>query len=174
MNDQCGWYSAPCSIQRLSSSFSAAVSFLLLSGGGITVLSRVEKTRRTRALADGLPGTTAKRPDSTRFSASSRTSRRRPALRSRASGPWHLKQLLERTGRTSRLYSTRPPGGAAAAQAGSQQARARAVTVRDGAVYDEGGRGGRLMRVSSRPGGKSGSAGGFGRHRSIFPVYWPA
>src|SRR5262249_61449603 len=93
----------PYSFPLRISSFSVLLSFLLLSGGGITKSGLVELMRRTSWLVSGFPGTTARRPESAGLSASSRTSSRNPAWRSLGSGPWHLKQLLERVGRMSRL-----------------------------------------------------------------------
>src|SRR6516165_12424005 len=99
-NDQCVWYSAPCSIQRFNNCFSTSVSFLFDSGGGMT-LDLEEKMRRTNMLFSAFPGTMGIRPFSVRFKASDRISSRIPAWRSFVSGPWHLHKLLERMGRIS-------------------------------------------------------------------------
>src|SRR5215471_12209720 len=98
----------------------------------MTYLSLGERIRRTRLLAPSLPGTMAGRPDSARLRASSRLSRRKPAWRCLASGPWHLKQLLDRMGRMSRLYSTVCSLAAAARPVGiSQQTAASETSDRD-------------------------------------------
>ena len=73
---------APCSIQSRSFSFCAAVTVLCaFGGGGITSLGiRAVQPLPQRRLADG-PGRDGNFSDSAAFSASARTSRRRPALR---------------------------------------------------------------------------------------------
>src|SRR6478752_544964 len=50
-------------------------------------------------------------PDLAGAMAASRRSKRRPLLRALSSGPWHLKQLCERMGRT---WSVKPGGADAA------------------------------------------------------------
>src|SRR5437763_814395 len=50
--------------------------------------------------------------------ATSRWSSRSSALRAALSGPWHLKQLSARRGRTSRLYWSLPSAGFSAASSG--------------------------------------------------------
>src|SRR5262249_42436265 len=116
-NDQCVWYFAPCSIHALSTRFCCSESVLLLSGGGILNPLLLEKIRLTSALLAESPGTIAIAPDSAGRSASSRTSSRSSASRSSASGPWHLKQLSARIGRTWRSKSTASSGAAAAVPA---------------------------------------------------------
>ncbi len=114
MNDQCGFQSAPCSIQRTSVAFSTSFNARCDSGAGIITLGSVLVMRRTSSLLPGLPGTTARRPDASFPKAMSFTSRRRPALRCQSSGPWHLKQRSERIGLTWKLKSTwsgTPAGG---------------------------------------------------------------
>src|SRR5262245_16959992 len=92
---QCGSYFAPAATHALSVSFSFAVSFTFVAGGGITS-SSIEVMRRTSSLSLTLPRT---------CSAPSRLSRRSFALRAPSSGPWHLKHRAARMGRTSRLKS---------------------------------------------------------------------
>ena len=91
------------------------VRSFFIAGGGITSSLSVEKMRVTSSLSSASPGTIAGSPDFAGFNASSRISSRSFALRALSSGPWHLKQLFERIGRTSRLKS----GGVFAAAAGS-------------------------------------------------------
>ena len=62
MNDQCGSYSAPSAIQRLSSSFCSLVSTFFRLGGGITSSGSSEKMRSSMTLESGSPGAMA--PDS--------------------------------------------------------------------------------------------------------------
>src|SRR5437870_4507244 len=57
--DQCWAYSAPCSIQRVSSSISRGVSFFPLDLGGMCSSSSLEVIRCTSALLAGWPGTIA-------------------------------------------------------------------------------------------------------------------
>jgi hypothetical protein len=73
------------------------------SGGGITSSGSVLVMRLMASEAEGSPGTMAGFPDSPPLSACSRMSSRRPPFTAAASGPWQAKQVLERTGRTSRL-----------------------------------------------------------------------
>ena len=68
-------------------------------GGGITSPGSVLRTRTINSLLSGWPGTSV-------VAAPSRVSRRRSAFRSFSSGAWHVKQLFDRMGRTSRLKST--------------------------------------------------------------------
>src|SRR4051812_48473069 len=82
--------------------------------------SSSDVTRAIRALAAGLPGTTAAAPFFRVRTALSRWSRRSPALRWPSSGPWQAKQFFERIGLTSRLKST---GGAANAASGASHTR---------------------------------------------------
>ena len=110
MNDQCGWYSAPSAIQRLSSSFCSGRSTFLSAGGGMTSSGSSEKMRSSMTLESGSPGAIA--PDST---ASSRRSRRRSPFRLALSAPWQEKQFSTRIGRMSLLKSSpeaRPAGPA--------------------------------------------------------------
>jgi hypothetical protein len=81
---------------------------LFSSGGGIISSSSLDVMRNMSSLSCGLPGTIAGSSDLPPFSAASRWSSRRPCLD--LSGPWHLKQLFAKIGRTSRENS----GGAAA------------------------------------------------------------
>ena len=90
-----------CSIQRRSSSFSAAESTLPLSGGGIMMSGSVDMIRSTTALLAASPGTIAVAPESSSAVASSDRSSRKPAWRLAESGPWHLKQRSERIGKMS-------------------------------------------------------------------------
>ena len=104
MNDQCGVYSAPWAIHCLMRSISSALRLFLDSGGGIISFLLVCVIRRTTSLCSMSPGTIGWTP-SRAIKASSRTSRRRSALRGPAAGPWQGKQLLAKTGRISRLKS---------------------------------------------------------------------
>jgi hypothetical protein len=83
-NDQCSPYFAPSFTQRRSRSICCAVSggFLELAGG-IRSVGSADVIRFSSSLASALPGTNA-----SAFTASSRTSRRRSALRAFSSGPW--------------------------------------------------------------------------------------
>src|SRR5262245_370154 len=96
------------------------------------------------SLSSLLPGTRSARALLLR-DAPSIVSRRRPALRASASGPWHLKQLSERIGNTSREKSTSP--------AGSRDGQASAATARARRVR-------RGIAASSVGGGAEGGAGG--------------
>ncbi len=107
MNAQCGFHSAPCSIQRISVAFSTSSSVRCESAAGIITLGSVLVMRRTSSLLDVLPGTMARWPDSSVASADACTSSRSPPLRCRSSGPWHLKQRSDRSGLTWKLKSTR-------------------------------------------------------------------
>jgi hypothetical protein len=78
---------------------------LPLAAGGIFSIGSVCRIRFTSSLSAGLPGTTATAPDSSFAENPSFTSSRSPACRCFSSKPWHLKQLLERIGRISRLKS---------------------------------------------------------------------
>src|SRR5216110_3367150 len=93
---QCGLYSAPAAIQRLSVSFSAAESLFLVLGGGISSSSSVEEIRLTNSLLSGLRGTMAVAPDFAGWVATSRTSSRNLDLRAASSGPWNLKQFRDK------------------------------------------------------------------------------
>lgn len=66
--------------------------------------------------SEGRSGTIARASDLAGFMASSRRSRRNPPLRVLASGPWHLKQCVDRMGRTSRRKSTGSPASDSAAK----------------------------------------------------------
>ena len=60
MSDQCGWYSAPAAIQRLSSVLLRGGQRLVRSaGGGITSSGSSELMRAISSLSSGLPGTIA-------------------------------------------------------------------------------------------------------------------
>src|SRR5581483_466133 len=61
--------------------------------------------RRYSSLAVESPGLTVWYPPRS-ANTPSRVSRRKPASRLFASGPWHVKQLSDRSGRMSRLKST--------------------------------------------------------------------
>ena len=61
--------------------------------------------RFTMVLASGSPSTIAWRPPRSAFAAAS-LSRRSGIFLATASGPWQVKHLSERIGRTSRLKST--------------------------------------------------------------------
>src|SRR5258706_10040570 len=102
---QCGLYSAPAAIQFFSVSFSVADNLFFVLGGGINSSSSVEKMRRTSSLSLALPGTIAVAPDLAGCVATSRTSSRNLDLRAPSSGPWHLKQLRDKIGLTSRVKS---------------------------------------------------------------------
>ena len=111
MKAQCGWYSAPASIQRLSVSTSFSVSGSSLEpGGGICSSGSRLSTRRIISASLALPG--SKAPADI---ALSRTSKRRSASRLLESGPWQKKHLSDRMERTSRLKS----GGGAASLGGA-------------------------------------------------------
>ena len=120
MNDQCGSYSAPSAIHRLSSSLCSGDSGFFALGGGITSSGSSEKIRSSMTLESTSPGTIA--PDST---ASSRLSRRRSALRPALSAPWQEKQFSTRIERMS-LLKERP--SAATAVADSVSAMTHAAT----------------------------------------------
>src|SRR5687768_5037141 len=101
-NAQCSLYCAPLAIQRRNVSFCAGVSFLFESAGGMRSSEFVSLIRTINSLWSGFPGTIAGRPDLPPFKALSGTSSRSRPLREPSSGPWHLRQLSERIGRTSR------------------------------------------------------------------------
>ncbi len=82
MSAQWAWYSAPSAIQRVSVAFWAAVSVLPVFGGGIRRPLMGEVIRSIISLSSGLPGVIAPA-----FTASSRRSRRRSALRAVLSVP---------------------------------------------------------------------------------------
>ena len=118
-NAQCGSYLAPCAIQRVRMSFSAAESGRCSSGGGMTSSGSVALRRAMTALRLRSPGTMAVSPLFSRLVAPANSSRRKPALRPLlASGPWQPKQRSERIGRTSRLKSTRSAATATAQRRG--------------------------------------------------------
>ena len=96
---QCLPHLAPASIHSLSVAFCAAVSFRFDSGGGMSSSASFEKMRAMISLSALLPGTMTSRL------ASASTSKRSLALRALASGPWQVKQVSERIGKTSRLKS---------------------------------------------------------------------
>lgn len=82
-----------------------------------------EKLRVMASLASGLEGTMARAPLFAGARAAVRTSSRSLPLRPSSSGPWHLKQWLERMGRTSLAKSG--AGSAAVAAAAETRKRAR-------------------------------------------------
>ena len=105
-NDQCDCHSPPCSIHRLRTSISSGRERpaqrlrrhplgLVLGGDPAIELALLEVPRHDGAA-----------PDSVSAKAPSLVSNRSPALRLRASGPWHLKHLSDRIGRTWKLKST--------------------------------------------------------------------
>ena len=98
---QCPSQATPSSIQRRSSSRSAAVGAFPVEGGGITRSGSSCTSLASSSLSSGAPGSATK-------STSSCTSRRRSPLRAAASGPWQSKQYSERIGSTSRPKSTGP------------------------------------------------------------------
>ena len=118
-------YSAPSVIHRRKISASCGVIGLFTRGGGITTSGSVLVIRAMISLFAGSPGTTAVVPLSSSAIAASRTSSRRPACLSSASGPWQEKHRSERIGRTSRLKS-RP---ASAARADEALSRAEIATT---------------------------------------------
>ena len=79
----------------------AAVSVLVVFGGGISSLGSSALIRAISSLDSGSLGAMA--PASM---AASRRSSRRSALRAALSGPWQAKQFSARIGRMSRLYSS--------------------------------------------------------------------
>ena len=89
-------------------------------GGGITSSGSAAWMRTNSSLVSGFPGAMATFPDFAGRRASSRTSRRRLALRCWASGPWQAKQCSERMGRMSWLNDSGRAGegteGVASAQ----------------------------------------------------------
>ena len=91
-NAQWPRYSAPSAIHHFRISASAGVIGLLTRGGGITTSGSALVIRAMISLFAWSPGTTATSPLSSGAMAASRTSRRRPACRSSASGPWQAKQ----------------------------------------------------------------------------------
>ncbi len=105
-NAQCPCHGAPARIHCLSFSFSSGLSFLCESGGGMMSSSSVALTRRQSSLFARLPGTTAGSRLAVFSKNPSFVSRRRPALRALASGPWQAVQYSERMGRMSRLKAT--------------------------------------------------------------------
>src|SRR5260370_38185258 len=108
-------------------SFCAAVRSLCAYLGGMTCGS-VAKTRRTMALFSGSPGAIGVAPVLDVFNASSRRSRRKPAWRARASGPWQRKQVSDMIGRMSRLKRT---GSAAKTKPGkTRPAKTKAANKR--------------------------------------------
>ena len=88
-------------------SFCAAVSSLWRIPGGM-IRASVAKMRWMISLFSGSPGTIGITPGRGGFSASSRMSRRRPAMRELLSGPWQRKQVSDMIGRMSRLKLTAP------------------------------------------------------------------
>ena len=81
MNDQCGFQSAPCSIQRTSVAFSTSFSVRCDSGAGIITFGSVLVMRRTSSLRPGLAWHDRAAPDASAPKATSFTSSRSPALR---------------------------------------------------------------------------------------------
>jgi len=73
------------------------------------------------AIEAAFPGTTARPPRGSSPSAPSRVSRRRLALRARASGPWHAKHFSERTRRVSWPRSPATPRSPEAKRTTSRQ-----------------------------------------------------
>ena len=104
---QCRPHFAPPSIHRLTSSICFTVSLWFDSGGGIRSSGSLVMIRLNNSLSALLPGTITVFPSLTR-NAPSLVSSRNFALRAFSSGPWHLKQLSEKIGRTSRLKSASP------------------------------------------------------------------
>src|SRR5205085_5866943 len=99
-------YLAPCSIHFLMIATSPSVSAgKLLSGGGIIIAVSVELILRNISERSGLPGTIAcaRGCSFNALYASSGISSRKPACLLLASGPWHLKHLSEKIGRTWKL-----------------------------------------------------------------------
>ncbi len=85
-SDQCASHAAPCSIQRLTRSFCAALSFLCDFTGGMRSDSSSAMMRWYNSLSAGLPFTTGVTPSRAVNSPSS-VSSRRPRLRVAGSGP---------------------------------------------------------------------------------------
>src|SRR5580658_3218136 len=109
-------------------SFCASVSTFSAYLGGMRRAGSVAKMRCTMALLSGSPGTIGMAPEGVGFTASSRRSRRIPAMRARLSGPWQRKQVSDMMGRMSRLNLT---GSAPATRAG-MDSMATSRTVRSG------------------------------------------
>src|SRR5262245_35143424 len=90
--------------------------------------------RVSSSLSSGLPGTMARPPLRNSPKAPARVSRRSLALRCASSGPWQLKQVSDRIGRTSRVKSIRVAAGspvaapAPANRAASKQPRTATAT----------------------------------------------
>ena len=102
--------------------------------GGIRSLSSSAVIRATRSLSSRFPATIAWPPDLFVPNAPSLVSSRSPALRWRGSGPWQLKHLSDRIGRTWKLKSTllagvAPRSAAVAAKHHAPHARAAHAIV---------------------------------------------
>ncbi len=104
LNAQCRSYSPPALTHSLNSVTCSGARRLFDSGGGIRVSGSVAVMRANSSLLAKSPGSIARTPSRASV-APSRVSRRIPALRLAASGPWHWKQFSESTGRMSRLKS---------------------------------------------------------------------
>ena len=106
MNAQCPLYSAPSAIhcRSVATCFSVRGGFVLVFGG-MWSSSSVVRMRLRSGLSSGLPGTMAGPSDFPPLSAAALLSRRSSLLIFAVSGPWQVKQLSERIGRTSRLKS---------------------------------------------------------------------
>ena len=96
-------------VQRLEGKAYAEIAE---SGGGIRVSGSVAVMRASSSLLAKSARSIARTPSRASV-APSRVSRRRPALRLAASGPWHWKQFSESTGRMSRLKSIPAASGLA-------------------------------------------------------------
>jgi len=97
---------APWAIQRRNVSISGSASFRPDQAGGIRRASSAV-TRFSSSLEAGSPGTIARRPPRSPFADASMSSRKGAPFLTE-SGPWQVKHLSERIGRTSRLNSTSP------------------------------------------------------------------
>ena len=105
-NAQCVWYSAPSEIQwRSTSTSEGSKGSCPKYAGGMRVAGLVDDTRKRSSLLSGLPGLMGVRPEAVGTVAASRLSRRKPAWRCAASGPWQLKQRSASSGLTCRPKS---------------------------------------------------------------------